>query len=166
MQVHGVLESIIIKHKVRLVIDSSGKCYSPSGSRRVTSYICHRGGRVGRKRHDHRRLRTSKKCGCPFKVIIRSWPAGMDNVAIIMQGSHKGHVSGSQSDLYNLQVHPIAIKRCMEDLFDVGTCRHVAKISVSKEQFHICMASPIDQMIYRFFMIPKEILNCGALCWL
>ena len=156
-EVDGTLEIIMIKHKVRLVIQSSRKQSSPFSASMFTKYVCHRGGRVGRKGGDHQRLHISKKCGCPFKVEVRYPPLGVGNVTIIVHGQHEGHNPGSRSDLYHLPVHPCVINRCMEDLFDVGTCRHVAKMSLSKEAFHFRRASPIDQVTFQFFMIPKEI---------
>lgn len=122
-EVDGILESIILRHKVRLVTQNSMKHSSPSGSKLFTEYISHHGGRVGRKGGDHRRLRTSNKCGCPFKVVVHYPPLGMENVIINVYGHHEGHMPGSRSDLFHLPVHPSVIMRCMEDLFDVGTCQ-------------------------------------------
>ncbi|MCO5579681.1 hypothetical protein L7F22_033539 [Adiantum nelumboides] len=45
----------------------------------------------------------------------------------------------------------------MADLFAVGTCRHVARMSKSKEAVQLQRASPLERVTYRFFMIPKEV---------
>lgn len=152
--VENVLASIMVKHKVRLVKARSTRC--SGGSKTYVDYSCHRGGRVERKGSSKRRLRISKKCGCPFRVQVE-FVEGLDNAAINVYGQHQGHIPGSRNDLYHLPVHPTVVESCMDDLFDVGTCRHVARMSTSKEHFHFHRASELDKSIYRFFMIPKEI---------
>ena len=82
---------------------------------------------------------------------------GVENVSINVYGQHQGHVSGSRNDLYHLPVDPTVLESCMDDLFDVGTCRHVSRMSSLKEHFHFQQASKVDKIIFRFFMIPKEI---------
>ena len=82
---------------------------------------------------------------------------GCDKVTIGLHNVHEGHDPGTRADLYHLPVHPRVIECCMDDLFDVGTSRHVAKMSKSKEAFQLERASLLDRVIYRFFMIPKEV---------
>ena len=68
-----------------------------------------------------------------------------------------GHNSLEQSEILHLLVHPTIIYCCMDDLFDVGCVRHLAKMSIRKEMMHKHKASPTDQVTHRFFMFPKEI---------
>ena len=82
---------------------------------------------------------------------------GVDNVSFNVYGQHQGHIPRSRNDLYNLPVHPIVLESCMDDLFDVGTCQHVARMSISKQHFHFHHASKLAKIIFRLFMIPKEI---------
>ena len=93
---------------------------------------------------------------CPFRVEVE-YADGSDKVSISLHNVHEGHTPGTRSDLYHLPVHPEVIACCMADLFDVGTSRHVAKMSKSKEVFQLERASLLDRVIYRFFMIPKEV---------
>ena len=37
--------------------------------------------------------------------------------------------------------------------------RHGAKMSIRKEIFHKFMATPLEHICYRFFMLPKEVHN-------
>ena len=100
--------------------------------------------------------RKSKRVGCPFQVVL-DYTSKSDKVSIFVHGTHEGHVPGSRADLYHLPVHPNVIACCMEDLFDVGTNRHVARMSLSKEKSHQERALLLDRVIYRFFMIPREV---------
>ncbi|MCO5554036.1 hypothetical protein L7F22_007562 [Adiantum nelumboides] len=148
--VQKTLHSVVVKHKARLVrLNATTK--------KITQFVCHQWGNARRKGQEHQRLCTSKKCGCSFMVSLIFSRDGMEKATIRVLRGHQGHVPGSLEDLYHLPVHPMVKKRCMEDLFDIGTCRHVARSSVSKEAFHINMASSEEQVTYRFFMIPKEI---------
>ncbi|MCO5602843.1 hypothetical protein L7F22_056982 [Adiantum nelumboides] len=83
------LERIMIEYKVRLVMVRSRK------RRRlktlVVDYICHRGGKPKRCGLEKKRIRTSKKCGCPFKVEVQSFE-GKDEVTICIYPNHDGHV--------------------------------------------------------------------------
>ena len=89
--------------------------------------------------------------------MVVQWYEDLDKVIFKVQDTHEGHIHGSRADLYHLPVHPSVLACCMEDMFDVGTCRHVAKMSKSKEGLHMQNASTLDRVIYRFFMIPKEV---------
>ena len=80
-----------------------------------------------------------------------------DEVSIFVNPNHEEHVPGSRADLYNLPIHPSVVESCLNDLFDVGSSRHVAQMSLSKERWHLERSSTLDRVIYKFFMIPKEI---------
>ena len=151
--VQEALIKIMIDFKVRLVMVRSTKNHS--GSTTIIDYACHRGRspcRVGTKK----RLRKSKRCGCPFQVRVQY--ANCKNIASIsLYPIHEGHTPGTREDLYYLPVHPDVLQCCMEDLFDVGTSRHVAKMSRSKEILQYERASCIDQVTYRFFMLQREV---------
>ena len=45
---------------------------------------------------------------------------------------HNGHDPSAPHEVYHLKVHPNVIKCCMDDLFDIGCARHVARISMRK----------------------------------
>ncbi|MCO5592145.1 hypothetical protein L7F22_046141, partial [Adiantum nelumboides] len=148
--VQKTLHSVVVKHKARLVrLNVTTKT--------IAQFVYHQWGNTRRKGQEHRRLRTSKKCRCPFMVSLIFSRDGMEKATIRILGGHHGHVLGLREDLYHLPVHPKVKKRCMEDLLDIGTCWHVARLSVSKEAIHINMASFEEQVTYRFFMILKEI---------
>ena len=148
------LVKIMIQHHVRLVFLRSTKNSGPFEI--LEELICHRGGNVSRRGDNKRRLRKSKKCGCPFKIVLQ-YANDSNKINILLHAIHEGHVPGTRADLYYLPIHPRVIACCMDDLFDVGTCRHVARMSKSKESFHIQNASPLDRVVFRFFMIPKEV---------
>ncbi|MCO5564813.1 hypothetical protein L7F22_018481 [Adiantum nelumboides] len=148
------LEQLMFEHKVRLVMVRSAK--RRQSSTLVIDYICHRGGKPKRCGSEKKRIRTSKKCGCPFKVQVQS-SDDKDEVTIHIYPNHDGHVSGTKSDLYHLPIHPSVMECCAQDLFDIGSSRHVAQMSVSKEKYHLERAAMLDQTIFRFFMIPKEV---------
>lgn len=148
------LVDIMVQHTVRLVFLCSTKNSGPFEI--VQELICHRGGNVYRRGSNKRRLRKSKRCGCPFKVVLQ-YACDSNKVNILLYDIHEGHVPGTRADLYYLPIHPRVISCCMDDFFDVGTCRHVAKMSVSKENFHIQNSSPLDHVVFRFFMISKEV---------
>ena len=148
------LVDIMLQHKVKLVFLRSTKNSGPFEI--VQDLICHRGGNVSRRGANKRRLRKSKRCGCPFKVVLQ-YAHDSNKVNLLLYDTHEGHVPGTRADLYYLPIHPRVIACCMDDLFDVGTCRHVAKMSKSKENFHIQISSPLDRVVFRFFMIPKEV---------
>ena len=123
------LENIMVEYKTRLVMVRSSKNHGPSKTK--VDYICHRGGTVKRN-GSMKRLRTSKKCGCPFKVQIE-FIDGSDDVSIYLYPNHEGHVPGSRSDLYHLPIHLSTIECCTPDLFDVGSSCHVAQMSILKK---------------------------------
>ncbi|MCO5560080.1 hypothetical protein L7F22_013686 [Adiantum nelumboides] len=148
------LEQLMFEHKVRLVMVRSAK--RRQSSTLVIDYICHRGGKPKRCGSEKKRIRTSKKCGCPFKVQVQS-SDDKDEVTIHIYPNHDGHVPGTKSDLYHLPIHPSVVECCAQDLFDIGSSRHVAQMSVSKEKYHLERAAMLDQTIFRFFMIPKEV---------
>lgn len=148
------LVDIMIEHKVRLLLLRSSRRSGPS--KWIQEFVCHRGGKAVRRGANKRRLRKSKRCGCPFKVLLE-YAQDSNEVKILLYDVHEGHVPGTRDDLYHLPVHPRVIACCTDDLFDVGTCRHVAKMSKSKESFHMQSSSPLDQVVFRFFMIPKEV---------
>lgn len=151
--VDQALMEIMLEHKVRLVMVRSSKNHGRCKT--VVDYACHRGGKAERK-GTKKRLRRSKKCGCPFKVRVVYFQ-DTQNASISLFPLHEGHSPGTREDLYHLPVHPNVIECCMEDLFDVGSSRHVAKMSLSKERLHYERSSPIDQAMFRFFMIQREI---------
>ena len=51
---------------------------------------------------------------------------------IIVYGQHTGHDPKSREDMFYLPVHENVLKTCMEDLWDVGCARDVAKMSFRK----------------------------------
>ena len=53
---------------------------------------------------------------------------GIKLATIFVYGQHIGHTPRPRRDLYHLAMHPEFIACCMEDLFDVGCARHVAKL--------------------------------------
>ncbi|MCO5547551.1 hypothetical protein L7F22_001001 [Adiantum nelumboides] len=61
------LENIMIEHKTRIVMARSSK--KESATKHIIHYVCHRGGTVQHCSKE-KRSRTSKKCGCPFKVRL------------------------------------------------------------------------------------------------
>ncbi|MCO5569696.1 hypothetical protein L7F22_023412 [Adiantum nelumboides] len=146
------LENIMIEHKTRIVMARLSK--KESATKHVIHYVCHRGGTVQHSAKE-KRSRTSKKCGCPFKVRLE-YVNHRDEVRILINPNHEGHMSGSRADLYHLPIHPIVVKSCLNDLFDVGSSRHVAQMSFSKERLLFERAPLLHRVIYRFFMIPKE----------
>ncbi|MCO5589061.1 hypothetical protein L7F22_043026 [Adiantum nelumboides] len=148
------LEQLMFEHKVRLVMVRSAK--RRQSSTLVIDYICHRGGKPKRCGSEKKRIRTSKKCGCPFKVQVQS-SDDKDEVTIHIYPNRDGHVPGTKCDLYHLPIHPSVVECCAQDLFDIGSSRHVAQMSVSKEKYHLERAAMLDQTIFRFFMIPKEV---------
>ena len=148
------LVDIMIEHKVRLLLLRSSKRSGPA--KWIQEFVCHRGGKALRKGANKRRLRKSKRCGCPFRVLLQ-YAQESNEVKILLHNVHEGHVPGTRADLYHLPVHPRVIACCKDDLFDVGTCRHVAKMSKSKESFHMQSSSTLDRVVFRFFMIPKEV---------
>ena len=54
-------------------------------------------------------------------------------------------------------MHPSVVACCMEDLLDVGKNHHVARMSQLKEKTHQERAFILDCVIYRFFMIAREV---------
>ncbi|MCO5578720.1 hypothetical protein L7F22_032565 [Adiantum nelumboides] len=147
------LENIMIEHKTRIVMARSSK--KESATKHVIHYVCHRGGTVQHCSKE-KRSRTSKKCGCPFKVRLE-YVNHRDEVRILINPNHEGHMPGSRADLYHLPVHPTVVESCLNDLFDVGSSRHVAQMSLSKERLLFERAPLLHRVIYRFFMIPKEV---------
>ena len=66
-------------------------------------------------------------------------------------------------DLMCIIRHPMnVISCCKDDLFDVGCERHVAKMSRRKELVQKCKVSPLEQVSYIFFIIPKEVHNLAS----
>lgn len=53
----------------------------------------------------------------------------------------------------------------MQELFDVGTSRHVAKMLLSKEKFQKESATALDRVLYRFFTIPKKVRLLAYQMW-
>ncbi|MCO5557658.1 hypothetical protein L7F22_011226 [Adiantum nelumboides] len=147
------LENIMIEHKTRIVMARSSK--KESATKHIIHYVCHRGGTVQHCSKE-KRSRTSKKCGCPFKVRLE-YVNHRDEVRILINPNHEGHMPGSRANFYHLPVHPTVVESCLNDLFDVGSSRHVAQMSLSKERLLFERAPLLHRVIYRFFMIPKEV---------
>ena len=152
-QLHQTLTTIMVEYKVRLVMVRSKQ--NAGKSKYKVIYACHRG-RQPRRRETPKRLRRSKRCGCPFQVAVQICHV-TEQASIDWYPVHEGHLPGTRGDLYHLPIHPTVIECCMEDLFDVGCARHVAKMSLSKETLHFERSSPVHQLTYRFFMIQREI---------
>ena len=126
----------------------------------VTRYDCHRQGVPRRVQGCTCRRKGSKRCGCNFHVDVRvNEGVKHETVSVSIHGFHSGHVPGSRPDVYHLPPHPNVVSCCKDDLFDVGCARYVAKMSRRKELVHKCKASPLEQVCFRFFMIPKEVHN-------
>ncbi|MCO5555205.1 hypothetical protein L7F22_008749 [Adiantum nelumboides] len=147
------LENIMIEHKTKIVMARSSK--KESATRHVIHYVCHRGGTVQHNAKE-KRSRTSKKYGCTFKVRLK-YVNHRDEVRILINPNHESHMPGSRAELYHLPVHPTVVESCLNDLFDVGSSRHVAQMSLSKERLLFERAPLLHRVIYRFFMIPKEV---------
>ena len=112
------------------------KCYT--NAKYPQSYICHRGGesRMGTK--CIRRCKTTKGCGCTFRVNVRRLIGDRNQLSIIVYDQHSGHDPSAPHEVYHLKVHPNVIRCCMEDLFDVGCKRHITKISIRKAKSCTC----------------------------
>ena len=50
----------------------------------------------------------------------------------------------------------------MEDLFNVGCARHVARISMRKANIHNAKVTPVERVVFRFFMLTKEVQNIAT----
>ena len=87
---------------------------------------------------------------------------GCNKFKLTVMGPHTGHDPTTPIEIYHLPVHPSVIDCCMDDLFDVGCVRHVSKMSMRKEKLHKDRVSELDRLIYRFFMLPKEVQNNAA----
>ncbi|MCO5592583.1 hypothetical protein L7F22_046586 [Adiantum nelumboides] len=126
------LSSIMIDHKTRLIVACS---FQKNGASRSTmvDYICNQGG-MPRKKGSKKRTRTSKQCGCSFKIQVESFD-DHDDVKIYLQASHSGHIPGSRNDLYHLPAHCFVIKCCKEDLFDVENLLYGLKCHCPKKDF-------------------------------
>ena len=61
-----------------------------------------------------------------------------ERAKICVYGPHKGHNLEDPSKVLHLRVKDC----CMDDLFDVGYARHVAKLSIRKETMHKSKAPP------------------------
>ena len=126
-------------------------------------YECHRAGVPRRRGQQIRRSRYSKKCGCLFSVAVsKTVSGGCHKFKLTVMGPHTGHDPTAPKEIYHLPVHPSVIDCCMDDLFDVGCVRHVSKMSMRKEKLHKDRVSELDRLIYRFFMLPKEVQNNAA----
>ena len=47
----------------------------------------------------------------------------------------------------------------MDDLFDIGCARYVAQISLRKAPIHKAKVTPVERVVFRFFMLTKEVHN-------
>ncbi|MCO5568188.1 hypothetical protein L7F22_021884 [Adiantum nelumboides] len=79
------LENIMIEHKTRIVMARSSK--KEIATKHVIHYVCHRGGTVQHCSKE-KRSRTSKKCGCPFKVRLE-YVNHRDEVRILINPNHE-----------------------------------------------------------------------------
>ena len=48
------------------------------------------------------------------------------------------------------------------DFFDVGCVRHVARISIRKATIHKAKVTPIERVVFRFFMLTMEVHNMAS----
>ena len=63
---------------------------------------------------------------------------------------------GSQvSDSKKILTHPNVISCCKYDIFYNGCARHVARMSMRKEEYHKAKASSLELVSYRFFIYTK-----------
>ena len=98
-----------------------------------------------------------------FGVDIKRSMENLNQLVISLYSEHKGHDPRSHHDeVYHLKVHPNVIECCMEDLFDVGCARDVARISIRKAQVQKAKVSPVERIVYRFFMLTKEVHNIAS----
>ena len=118
-----VLDDIQVKYSTCLK-----KCYT--NAKYLESYICHRGGESRRGSKCIRRCKTTKRCGCTFRVNVRRLIGDRNQLSISVYDQHSGHDPSAPHEVYHLKVHPNVIKCCMDDLFDIGCARHVARISI------------------------------------
>ena len=125
-------------------------------------YVCHRWGESKRGSKYIRRCKTTKRCGCTFYVDIKRSIGDRKQVSISVYAQHKGHDPGAPHEVYYLKVHPNVIHCCMEDLFDVGCARHVARISMRKAIIHKNKVTHVERVIFRFFMLTKEVQNIAS----
>jgi hypothetical protein len=88
--------------------------------------------------------------------------SGEFNRKVNVCGPHSGHDVLTSSKIYYSVVHPKVVDECINDLFDVGCVRHVAKMSVRKQKVYQINSSLVDKVVYRFFMLSKEIHNYAS----
>ena len=50
----------------------------------------------------------------------------------------------------------------MDDLFDIGYVRHVARISMRKATIHKAKVTPVERVVFRFFMLIREVHNMAS----
>ena len=72
------------------------------------------------------------------------------------------YMPSAPHEVFHLKVHPNVIQCCMEDLFDVGCARHVARISRRKAIIHKAKVTPVERVVFRFFMLTKEVQNIAS----
>ena len=50
----------------------------------------------------------------------------------------------------------------MEDLFDIGCARHIARISMRKAIIHKTKVTPIERVVFSFSILTKEVQNIAS----
>ena len=119
-------------------------------------YVCHRWGESKRGSKYIRRCKTSKRCGCTFRVDVKRSIGDQKQVINSLYAQHKGHDPSAPHEVYHLKVHPNVIKCCMEDLFDVGCARHVARISRRKAVIHKAKVTPVERVNFGFLCLQRR----------
>ena len=121
-------------------------------------YRCHRASTLIRKGKNIRGHQSLKQCGCIFHVDVKQRDIA-NQTNIIVYGQHTGHDPKSREDMFYLPVHENVLKTCMEDLWDVGCARDVAKMSFRKQDIQKAKVTQSEKICYRYFMLEKEVHN-------
>ena len=101
-----------------------------------------------------------KTFGCSFHLNVRVNEGDKHGIiSIYVHRCHSGHVPGMRPYVYHLHIHPNVIECCKADLFYVGCARHVVGMNMRKEVYHKSKATPLELVIFRFFIIPKNMAN-------
>jgi hypothetical protein len=161
--------------KVHIVVRAT-RTKAVVGSNQVTYFKCHRGGKKRKKINpsgkkdaqcstNARRERISRLCGCEFliKTIVPLSCEKKKNgeftleATILVHNVHTGHDTRSNNDKYFLPVHPMVVKRAMEDLKRLISTSAVAFASLKDEDKTRALVNDLERSIYRFVLIPKQV---------
>jgi len=76
---------------------------------------------------------------------------------ILVHNVHIGHDTRSNNDKYFLPVHPMVVKRAMEDLKRLINTYAVALASLKDEDKTRALLNDLERSIYRFVLISKQV---------